>query len=164
MNGVCSFRLLVLAALLQLPMLCQSAELQPFTSDGCSAFPDGTFTNQALWLACCQAHDYAYWQGGTYQQRLEADEALRECVAQVGQEEIGLVMLAGVRIGGTPILPTQFRWGYGWPYPRWYGPLSLEEQQQIREAQEQGSILPSPSIELDSVAPKPAKAIGPDSP
>lgn len=106
--------------------------LKPFTSDGCSAFPDGTFVHNELWLACCTAHDYAYWQGGTYEAREQADIALQQCVAQVGEEEIALLMLAGVRVGGTPYLPTSFRWGYGWPYPRFYGELNADELAQIK--------------------------------
>ena len=107
--------------------------LQPFTSDGCSAFPDGTFEQKQLWLSCCTAHDYAYWQGGTYEQREQADLALQHCVAQVGEEEIALLMLAGVRVGGSPYLPTPFRWGYGWPFPRPYGELSDEELEQVKK-------------------------------
>ena len=41
-------------------------------------------------------------------------------------------MLAGVRVGGTPFLPTKFRWGYGWPYPRFYGELTTDELQQVK--------------------------------
>ncbi|MGP1609504.1 MAG: hypothetical protein ACTS5G_02275 [Burkholderiales bacterium] len=102
-------------------------ELKPFTSDGCSAFPDGTLDQQALWLQCCTAHDRAYWKGGTYQQRMDADLELRNCVAQVDQPEIAAIMLIGVRVGGSPAFPTRFRWGYGWEWPRWYGPLTEEE-------------------------------------
>ena len=91
-------------------------EIKPFTSDGCSAFPDGTFEQQQLWLDCCTAHDKAYWRGGTYQQRLDADLALKQCVAKVGEPLISELMLAGVRVGGSPYWPTKFRWGYGWPY------------------------------------------------
>lgn len=106
--------------------------LQPFTSDGCSAFPDGTYWQNKLWLKCCKAHDFAYWQGGTYQQRLDADKELEACVAKVGEPEIALLMLAGVRVGGTPFLPTTFRWGYGWPYPKFYGELTEKEKQQVQ--------------------------------
>lgn len=106
--------------------------LKPFKSDGCSAFPDGTFSQNKLWLNCCQQHDYDYWKGGTYQQRLTSDKALKACVAKVGEPEIALLMLAGVRVGGTPFLPTQFRWGYGWPYPRFYGALSEPELEQVK--------------------------------
>lgn len=106
--------------------------LKPFTSDGCSAFPDGTFEQKELWLSCCIQHDYDYWQGGTYQQRLISDQNLQTCVALVGEPEIAALMLAGVRVGGTPYLPTTFRWGYGWSYPRLYGELTAQEQKQVK--------------------------------
>ncbi len=112
---------------------CSDQPIKPFTSDGCSSFPDGTYSQRELWLGCCTEHDLAYWQGGTYDQRLQSDQQLQQCVAQVGQESIAKLMLAGVRVGGTPFLPTSFRWGYGWPYPRLYKPLSTAEQQQIKE-------------------------------
>ncbi|WP_188924128.1 hypothetical protein [Shewanella algicola] len=105
--------------------------LAPFTSDGCSVFPDGTFEQGELWLGCCQKHDFDYWKGGTFDERLASDKALRVCVAKVGQPQIALLMLAGVRVGGTPYLPTQFRWGYGWPYPRDYGALTADELKQV---------------------------------
>lgn len=108
-----------------------ASELRPFTSDGCSAFPDGTITQNELWLKCCTAHDHAYWKGGTYEERKSADLRLRSCVASVGEKEIALLMLAGVRVGGSPYFPTTFRWGYGWPYPKFYGELTAEELQQV---------------------------------
>ena len=105
--------------------------LKPFKSDGCSAFPEGTIQQNKLWLRCCTQHDFTYWKGGTYDERLTADRVLKECVEKVGEPEVALMMLAGVRVGGTPYLPTAFRWGYGWSYPRFYGPLSKEELQQV---------------------------------
>jgi len=110
-----------------------SGKLRHFTSDGCSSFPDGTFEQDQLWLTCCEAHDYAYWQGGSYGQRLNADLELQKCVADVGEPEIAALMLAGVRVGGSPFFPTSFRWGYGWPYPKLYGELSLDELKQVEE-------------------------------
>ena len=109
------------------PSCSSSMELKSFTTDGCSAFPDGTRQEQGLWQHCCTAHDCAYWKGGTRQQRKAADKALKVCVANVGQPEIANLMLAGVKVGGTPYLPTSFRWGYGWSYPRFYGPLTGDE-------------------------------------
>jgi len=106
-------------------------EIKPFTSDGCSAFPDGTLEQQDLWLQCCVEHDRAYWQGGTYQQRIDADQRLHICVADVGKPLIAELMLAGVRVGGSPYLPAKFRWGYGWPYLRGYKALTEEEKDQI---------------------------------
>jgi len=124
-----SFTLLICFALFS--NIVSADTLKPFTSDGCSAFPDGTLAQNNLWLNCCTLHDLAYWQGGTYQQRAAADQALKQCVAKVGQPTIAALMLAGVRVGGTPYLPTTFRWGYGWPYPRLYGKLTKTEQQQV---------------------------------
>jgi hypothetical protein len=106
-------------------------DIKPFTSDGCSAFPDGTLNQKELWLSCCTAHDYAYWQGGTYEDRLVADKQLQQCVVEVGEPQIAKLMLAGVRVGGSPYFPTSFRWGYGWSYPRLYKALTVEEQKQI---------------------------------
>ena len=110
------------------------ADITPFTSDGCSAFPDGTLDQNELWLECCVQHDLAYWRGGTRDERLAADEALQACVAAVGQPEIAQLMLAGVRVGGTPYLPTKFRWGYGWPFFRGYKVLTADELLQVEAA------------------------------
>ena len=110
---------------------CQQT-LKPFTSDGCSSFPDGTLKQRTLWLQCCTSHDRTYWKGGTYDERLESDKELRMCVTEVGQPEIANLMLAGVRVGGSPIWPTSYRWGYGWPYPKWYGELSPDEVEQVK--------------------------------
>lgn len=109
-----------------------AGDLKPFTTDGCSAFPNGNIQHQSLWINCCIRHDLAYWKGGTYAERLAADKSLKSCVAQVGEPEIASLMLAGVRTGGSPYFPTPFRWGYGWPYPRAYGPLSKEEKQEVK--------------------------------
>lgn len=125
---------LALFTLLLAPMVAVAEELKPFTSDGCSAFPDGTLEQGQLWLECCRAHDFDYWKGGSYTERLQSDKALRECVAQVGEPEVALLMLAGVRVGGSPWFPTSFRWGYGWPYPRFYGELGAVEMEQVTKS------------------------------
>ncbi len=121
----------ILLLLLCMNSATYAAGIKSFVSDGCSAFPDGTLDQQDLWLQCCIDHDKAYWKGGTYQQRIDADERLRTCVADVGKPLIAELMLAGVRVGGSPYLPAQFRWGYGWPYLRGYQALTEEEKAQI---------------------------------
>lgn len=113
-------RLFILLLLAILFSNVYAEQIKPFTSDGCSGFPDGTLQQQTLWQSCCLEHDKAYWQGGTYQQRLNADLALKQCVASVGEPVIAELMLSGVRVGGSPYWPTQFRWGYGWSYPHGY--------------------------------------------
>ncbi len=102
--------------------------LAPFTSDGCSAFPDGTIEDNTLFLNCCTAHDFAYWQGGTKAQRQAADEDFKVCISELGYPELAEMMYLGVRVGGSPHIPTPFRWGYGWPFPRDYRALSIEER------------------------------------
>ena len=128
--------------------------LKPFTSDGCSLFPDGTYAQQSLWMECCIRHDIAYWQGGSQAQRLAADQALEACVSQVGEPEIARLMLAGVRIGGSPYFPTWYRWGYGWPYQRGYAALNQQEKQQIqREIRRMKLILQGLEQSLQSSPP-----------
>lgn len=109
-------------------------DIHPFTSDGCSLFPDGYADMRDLWLPCCIEHDKAYWQGGTWQQRLNADRQLKYCVARLGEPLIAELMLNGVRIGGSPFWPTRFRWGYGWDYLRGYKALDNSEKQSVQEA------------------------------
>ena len=126
-----------------------TSTIKPFTSDGCSSFPDGTFTQSELWLNCCTAHDVAYWKGGTYNDRLTADNNLRMCVKEVGEPEIALLMLAGVRVGGTPYLPTTYRWGYGWSYPKLYGALTNEELEQVAKLKTEPELEPELELELE---------------
>lgn len=114
---------------------CQSrTTLREFTSDGCSLFPDGTLQNRALWCDCCFQHDLAYWRGGSEVQREEADLALRVCVLErTGNATLAAVMFDGVRVGGSPVFPTWYRWAYGWNYGRAYQTLSPGEQQQAQQ-------------------------------
>ncbi|MCK5726020.1 MAG: hypothetical protein KAH22_04230 [Thiotrichaceae bacterium] len=113
------------------PILFDGHKLKPYTSDGCSSFPDGTISQRSLWADCCFAHDIAYWQGGTKQQKTTVDENLAKCVSKTGSPHIAKLMLNGVKVGGSAYFPTSFRWGYGWHYPRTYQPLSSEEKQMI---------------------------------
>ena len=134
------FALLILWLALSTHAAEGTAKLAPFRSDGCSAFPDGTIKQQQLWLRCCVEHDLAYWQGGTYDQRLHADRDLAQCVAATGEAKVAKLMLAGVRVGGSPLWPTAFRWGYGWPYFRWYGELSADEYLDIEMQLQQSGL------------------------
>lgn len=79
----------------------------PFTTDGCSMWPD------AAWVDCCVAHDIVYWCGGSSADRCRADRELRECVSRQSAWTATL-MYAGVRAGGGPYQPFPWRWGYGW--------------------------------------------------
>jgi hypothetical protein len=116
----------------------EPARLQSFTTDRCSMFPDRALIGTADWCTCCVAHDMAYWQGGTEQDRLRADEALKHCVqASTGDAALAELMFAGVRMGGGPYFYTPYRWGYGWPYGRGYAPLTADESAQATELRAQ---------------------------
>ncbi|MGB1298104.1 MAG: hypothetical protein ACPG8A_07500 [Psychrobium sp.] len=106
--------------------------LAPFTTDGCSLFPNGPIGKPDLWLHCCQAHDLDYWQGGTKTQRLLSDLRLQSCVTDTGHKKIAVMMFNGVQLGGSPFIPTPFRWGYGWPFPHGYKQLSSTQQSQVK--------------------------------
>jgi hypothetical protein len=102
--------------------------LQPFTTDGCSRFPDRAPGGHADWCHCCVVHDLAYWRGGTEDERLKADQALKMCVEKAsGSKVLADIMYAGVRAGGGPQFATPYRWGYGWPVGRPYKQLSPQE-------------------------------------
>lgn len=110
----------------------QPQQLAPFTTDGCSLFPDGTFSNKMLWLDCCIEHDIAYWKGGTEEDRRNADLMLKDCICEkTGDGYLAQTVYDAVRLWGSPIFPTWYRWGYGWPYGRPYGTLTREEASQV---------------------------------
>lgn len=114
--------------------------LSPFSSDGCSLFPDGTPGDRSNWCGCCFAHDMAYWRGGTEEERLAADEALRDCVLQrTGDKTLAETMYIGVRAGGHPVFPTWYRWAYGWSYGRGYQPLTAKERALVEKRKEEYS-------------------------
>ena len=129
---------------------CSSrTSIDPFSSDGCSLFPDGTWCRENLWYHCCYNHDILYWQGGTAEERKAADQTLRSCVAETGKTITAELMYYGVRIFGSPYIPAWFRWGFGWPYPRGYKALTEEEKLQIKK------ITPAPYGPLSQPQDKP---------
>lgn len=124
----------VLLALLIVGCSKSTKLLNDFTSDGCSLFPDRSLINSDDWCECCLEHDIAYWQGGTEEQRLEADRKLRDCVLEnTGNQALAETMYQGVRLGGSPYFYNWYRWGYGWSYERKYQELTLEEQQMVSD-------------------------------
>lgn len=96
-------------------ILCDHEPEFDFVTDGCSSSPDGS------WVECCIEHDFAYWCGGSYEERVEADRVLGECVAEKGYGTLhGALTELGVKIGGHPVFPFKWRWGYGDRYDGWY--------------------------------------------
>ncbi len=88
---------------------------RPFTTDGCSMFPDGD------WAGCCVAHDIEYWCGGSAEDRRDADHRFASCIERIGHDRaFARIMGAGVRAGGAARSPLPWRWAYGWSGVRGY--------------------------------------------
>jgi hypothetical protein len=128
------FRILIITILILLIQGCNNdiQKIKDFESDGCTLFPDNSPINKSDWCDCCFEHDISYWQGGTEEERLKADEALRDCVKEkTGDENLADLMFNGVRLGGSPYFYNWYRWGYGWGYDRKYKELTSEEKKQV---------------------------------
>jgi len=100
--------------------------LKPFTTDGCSMWPDGNVRD------CCVEHDKAYWSGGPLSLKKEADDKLKKCVQEKGEILNARLMRLGVEFGGAWWLPTSWRWGYGHRWPC-YGKKSQRKTKQIHK-------------------------------
>jgi hypothetical protein len=127
-----------------------------FTSDGCSGglssawmvvsdqFPEfaKAHGSQPPWEVCCVIHDITYHSAGaslipeeSFENRLKADEALRDCVVRTGKSRLSEIaerygmdvdtiarayrtiasaMYLAVRLGGAPCSGMPWRWGYGY--------------------------------------------------
>jgi hypothetical protein len=57
--------------------------------------------------------------GGNWEERLDADIDLFRCVYKSTGFGMAILMFIGVRIGGTPFLPTPWRWGFGHKWPKY---------------------------------------------
>mgnify|MGYP000435623119 CR=1 FL=1 len=134
LNNCLGYKIFILALLILFNQSITAGQLDSFSSDGCSQFPDGTLDHENLWCDCCIAHDIAYWQGGNRKQKKRADNSLRECVLQkTGNTMLANIMYYGVTLGGSPVFPTWYRWGYGWRYGRGFQSLDRYEKQQVNE-------------------------------
>lgn len=128
------FRILIIIILVLIIPGCSNDlhNIKDFESDGCTLFPDSSLILEKEWSVCCFEHDIAYWKGGTEDERLKADEALRDCVKdKTGDKNLANVIYQGVRSGGSPYFYNWYRWGYGWGYERKYKALSAEEKKLV---------------------------------
>jgi hypothetical protein len=131
LGGVRSRTLITWLALALLSCAGRSP-MHPFSSDGCTLFPDGPPGDRRRWCECCLVHDMAYWRGGTEAERQAADLALRACVLERSHDPgVAEAIYMGARLGGSPIFPTGYRWGYAWPYGRGFEPVTEAEQAQV---------------------------------
>ncbi len=105
----------------------QSSALEPFSTNGCSLFPDHKV------LPCCTDHDIDYWQGGNSVERKTVDMRFKNCVREkTGSEALSVLAYSGVRVGGSPYWPPGGGWGYGWAFGRGYTALSNSDKTRIK--------------------------------
>jgi hypothetical protein len=87
-----------------------------FKQDGCTLFPDSILGSD--FREACLAHDIVYWNGGTKEERKEADHNLKLAVAEAGTTGyiIQKPVYLGVRLFGDTWLTKYFdaNWGFGW--------------------------------------------------
>lgn len=88
--------------------------IHPFSSDGCSVWPDSWFKGRDLYDGCF-IHDLHYWAGmpGDEMGRMKADVWLMLWVADHVSIELAEAIFNGVRVGGSEKLNTPWRWGFG---------------------------------------------------
>jgi hypothetical protein len=121
--------------------LVAAGELKSLTVDGCSMFPDGTEENPTVWLECCHVHDASYWMGGTLKERRETDLRFKQCMEEKGDKAVSIISYIGVVVGGGPLYPTPYRWGYGWKGRVGYRTLSEFEKQSVKEKLSEQDVL-----------------------
>ena len=145
-------RSLSLMAAIAMAGCATATSLTPFSTDGCSIFPNRSLTGRTDWCDCCLLHDLAYWRGGTADERLTADQDLRACVAQKTQNQaLAETMYLGVRTGGGPDIKSPFRWGYGWPFGRGYQALTEDETASVN-AYKEAYLAKNPKLECKADA------------
>lgn len=95
-----------------------------FTWDGCSGGVSALsnfFLRDVDWEDGngCLTHDYAYWRGGTFKMKMNADNELYNHIVKIGHSKIyAYLVWITVVIGGLPFIPAPWRWGYGYPFPQ----------------------------------------------
>lgn len=120
--------LLAILFLFNSTLLLASSKLIPFSTDFCTAYPEGTFSHPNLWAKCCVEHDLFLWAGGSKKDRNEVDKNLKRCVAGTGATIHSKLIYFGVRLGSySPIKFKGKLWGNGWNPRRKDAPLTKEE-------------------------------------
>jgi len=87
---------------------------QSFSSDGCSLWMND-WKGTSIYPACF-LHDIKYWSGHRNEDvaRLIADaELLIDVATLLNSTGMAETMFSGVRLGGSNIFKSPFRWGYG---------------------------------------------------
>ena len=107
--------------------------LRPFTTDGCSLFPDRSADGKKDWHCCCVQHDRRYWRGGqaacgcrptrNCAPAWPTPRAMRACAGDVCRcalrlgalaDELPLGLWLGLWAGYAPLTEAEQRRRIGW--------------------------------------------------
>jgi hypothetical protein len=89
--------------------------LNPFETDYCTSYSEGTLGHPNQWKHCCVEHDLYFWAGGSSQDRKKTDLRLKSCVESTGAKFHAYLMFYGVKIGGmSPVRFKSKQWGNAW--------------------------------------------------
>jgi hypothetical protein len=108
-------------------------QLQPFVTDYCTMFSNGTFEKPDLWKHCCLDHDIRYWYGGTEINMDQADLNLKSCVEKVAGTSWATLIYSGVRAGHYSPIKNVHKWSWGWETNRGDKELNANEKIYILE-------------------------------
>lgn len=129
-------KLLLLAFIIINPVLifAQSEAPEPFLTDYCTGYPEGTLEHPHLWKHCCLEHDLYFWAGGSHEDRKDSDLLLRECIQDTGEEFQAKLIYWAVTAGAySPIKFSNKKWNYGWSDRHQHRKLSLQDIDKIEK-------------------------------
>lgn len=95
------------------------AQQEVYISKSCGFFA-GDVSDQVA--GCCNDREKAYFDGGTYDLKLDVDAAFKQCVNQA-PDNLTFLSRATFFLRphfGFPFVHTPWRWGNGWPFGRGY--------------------------------------------
>ncbi len=119
--------------------------IQPFNTDGCTAYTNGTHAHPNAWLHCCIVHDFRYWVGGNRRDRKKADLELKACVTNTGYPKKAKLMYDAVRSGHVSPIHFKNAWSNAWSRHQIFFDMTLEQRQQLLESIKTSK--PGPSLE-----------------
>lgn len=108
--------------------------VRQFCTDGCSNV--GGLNSK--YLACCVLHDYAYYVGGSADERMNADSNLRMCMQRVDSKSFWPIFRPGIFEMGVSAFG-DVAWGSAWGGSREFNfeELSKDERAEIAPYQDQ---------------------------
>jgi hypothetical protein len=112
-----------------------------FTTDFCTAYPEGTLSRPYLWRHCCIEHDLFFWAGGSLDDRKKTDLELKACVEKTGESLQAKLIYIAVTVGGkSPLRFKSRQWGNAWTGRTRYESLSESETYALLETLEREDL------------------------